>query len=97
MTTEDTTQKLDNFYSKLNIALGVLAALLISIPVSLTFVARAPGGNSIVAAILPIIFAIIGFRIGYLRRNSKVFFYVAFLAVLILSTIIGFSFTDPVG
>ncbi|MDZ4784788.1 MAG: hypothetical protein SGJ02_01800 [bacterium] len=83
-------QSQKNFYATISIIFGALAGFLISIPVTFHFMNPA-SSNFTASYISAPLFALFGARIGYLRRNDKFFFYISFITVLILTTMIGLS------
>jgi len=85
---ENVSKSLGPFYSLSTVLLGGLAGMLISIPVASTFTTSTDPVLSMVGMLLLPLFALVGFRIGYLRRNNRAFFYISFLTVLVLMTLV---------
>ncbi len=85
---------LGDFYAFLGIILGGLSGILISVPISFSLMESGSSSASLAGALISPLFGLIGLRVGYLRRHSRLFFYTSFLTVLLLSTMLGFSFVE---
>ena len=83
----------ESFYGIMTIILSSVSGLLIGVPASSYMISTGVVSPNLGFLVL-VFFAIAGGRIGYLRRKDKAFFYVSFFAVLVLSSLIGFSFVE---
>ena len=83
----------DSFYSLLTIILSGVTGVLIGVPAS-SYLISSGAINPTLGFFVLVFFGLAGARIGYLRRNNRAFFYLSFFAVLVLSSLIGFSFVD---
>ncbi len=90
----DNSFQIDSFYKLITVILSSVSGLLIGIPASSYMITSGMVSPNL-GFIVMIFFAGAGARVGYLRRNDKAFFYLSFFAVLVLSSLIGFSFVEP--
>ena len=79
------------FYSIFSVILGALGGFLIAVPVSYNIVQGGSSTSILAATFVMPLFAVIGGGVGYRRRHSRLFFYVSFLTVLILLSMISSS------
>jgi len=74
-------ENFSKFYQISSVVLGTLAGLLIAVPISINM---GPG----MAPVFLLLFGLVGGLMGYRRRDSRVFFYLSIVSVLVLSSII---------
>jgi len=84
------TQPFSKFLNIACISVGGMVGCLIAIP--LTFSSN--GSSKFVVLLASIA---LGMLVGYRRRGSRVFLYFCLLCVLILSSLVSFSFYRPMG
>ncbi len=84
----------NSFYAVMTVLLSGLAGILIGVPAMAYLTSSASPFADYGVYVLPF-FGLAGLRTGYLRRHDKAFFYISFFAVLVLLSLIGFSFVEP--
>ena len=71
----------NQFQSMASVGLSTLTGVLIALPAS--FISPPP-----FSTFLPLVGAIVGGRIGYLRRRTRAYFYFVFLVTLVLLSVV---------
>jgi len=71
----------NKFYQVSSVMLGSIAGVLIAVPVSSSI-------ESAWGALLLLLFGLAGVLMGYRRRDSRMFFYLSIVCVLVLSSVI---------